>query len=79
MARVLGRIDSLPTLAGPEWGGGRHDLCCDGNPDLAGDSQLRISANTNCWYLANELKTLSPTGVYTLVDSCRLSVSTIAD
>jgi hypothetical protein len=47
-------------------------------PDVAGVAQLRVFGDASCGYIVNVYKTLSPEGANTSIDSCCLSVSTIA-
>jgi hypothetical protein len=47
-------------------------------PGLGGVAQLGFFDISRYWYIENLQKILSPAGVKTLVDSCCLSVSTIA-
>ncbi len=83
MARVLVRTGVLPSLPGTEGGGGglrRRDMHCDGkvcNDELVRVAQLQFFCNSTYWYI--QWLTLSSVGANILVDSCCLSVSTIAD
>jgi hypothetical protein len=78
MSRVPERAGILPSLAKAGGGGG---LICTAMerlilPDLVGVAQLRFFLTMV--YLVNVHKILPPAGVITLVDSCYLSVSSIA-
>ncbi len=47
--------------------------------DLKEIAQLQVPSNSSCCCIVNVIKTLSPDGANTLVDSCRLSVSTTVE